>query len=137
MVEVPAATLELAIDIRQRECGYYESAPPGGHRLTDCYRFNTVTFRRRPGCTGSRTRKSRGQSIVEFANVLPVFLLLFATILDLGRIRARISVTNAARGTFQAANPTSFKAGAPAGGRACVRTARARGSGGRRSTDIA
>ncbi len=47
MVEVPPATLELAIEMRQRECGYYESAPPRGHRLTDSYRFNTVTFRRR------------------------------------------------------------------------------------------
>lgn len=47
MVEVPSGTLELAIEMRQRECGYYVSAPPGGHRLNDCYRFNTVTFRRR------------------------------------------------------------------------------------------
>jgi formylglycine-generating enzyme required for sulfatase activity len=47
MVEIPPVTLELAIEMRQRECGYYESAPPGGHRLADSYRFNTVTFRRR------------------------------------------------------------------------------------------
>jgi formylglycine-generating enzyme required for sulfatase activity len=33
--------------MRQRECGYYESMPPRGHRLADSYRFNTVTFRRR------------------------------------------------------------------------------------------
>ena len=47
MVEIPAATLELAIEMRQRECGYYESMPPRGHRLAESYRFNTVTFRRR------------------------------------------------------------------------------------------
>jgi Flp pilus assembly protein TadG len=61
-----------------------------------------------------RRRRSRGQSLVEFAIILPVFLLLFAAILDLGRIAAaRISVTNAAReGAFQAAQtPTSYVAG--------------------------
>jgi formylglycine-generating enzyme required for sulfatase activity len=47
MVEVPPATLELAIEMRQRECGYYVSIPPSGHRLADSYRFNTMTFRRR------------------------------------------------------------------------------------------
>jgi formylglycine-generating enzyme required for sulfatase activity len=47
MVEVPPATLELAIEMRSRECGYYESMPPRGHRLADSYRFSTVTFRRR------------------------------------------------------------------------------------------
>jgi Flp pilus assembly protein TadG len=70
---------------------------------------------RRPWRTGNGHRKSRGQSLVEFALILPVFLLLFAAILDLGRIAAaQISVTNAAReGAFQAAQtPTSFKAGA-------------------------
>jgi formylglycine-generating enzyme required for sulfatase activity len=47
MVEVPPATLELAIEMRSRECGYYESMPPRGHRLADSYRFSTATFRRR------------------------------------------------------------------------------------------
>ena len=47
MVEIPAATLELAIEMRQRECGFYESSPPRGHRLADSYRFSTLTFRRR------------------------------------------------------------------------------------------
>jgi formylglycine-generating enzyme required for sulfatase activity len=47
MAEIPAATLELAIEMRSRECGYYESMPPRGHRLADSYRFSTVTFRRR------------------------------------------------------------------------------------------
>ncbi|MBI5384736.1 MAG: SUMF1/EgtB/PvdO family nonheme iron enzyme [Verrucomicrobia bacterium] len=47
MVEVPAATLELQIEMRNRECGFYESSPPGGHRPGDVYGFNTRTFRRR------------------------------------------------------------------------------------------
>ena len=47
MVEVPPATLELTIEMRQRECGYYESAPPGGRPFKEVYQFNTVTFRRR------------------------------------------------------------------------------------------
>jgi formylglycine-generating enzyme required for sulfatase activity len=47
MTEIPPATLELAIEMRSRECGYYESRPPRGHRLADSYRFHTVTFHRR------------------------------------------------------------------------------------------
>ena len=47
MVEVPAASLELVIQIRNRECGCYESEPPPGHRLADSYQFTTETFRRR------------------------------------------------------------------------------------------
>lgn len=57
-----------------------------------------------------RTR-SRGQSLVELALILPVFLLFFAAVLDLGRIAAaRIAITSAAReGAFQAAiTPTDF-----------------------------
>jgi Flp pilus assembly protein TadG len=60
--------------------------------------------------------RTRGQSLVEFALVLPIFLLLFAAILDLGRLAvAQISVTNAAReGAFQAAQtPTSYDPGQP------------------------
>jgi TadE-like protein/PKD domain-containing protein len=55
--------------------------------------------------------RSRGQSLVEFGLILPVFLLLFATTLDLGRLAfARVTVTNAAReGAFQASKtPTDF-----------------------------
>src|SRR6476620_10247822 len=48
--------------------------------------------------------RSRGQSMVEFALLLPVFLLFFATTLDLGRLAAaQLSVANAAKeGAFQA-----------------------------------
>ena len=57
-----------------------------------------------------RTR-ARGQSLVEFALILPVLMLFFAAILDLGRIAAaQIAIANAAReGAFQAAQtPTDF-----------------------------
>ena len=55
--------------------------------------------------------RSRGQSLVEFALILPVFMLFFATTLDLGRLAmAQLSIANAAReGAFQAAvTPASF-----------------------------
>jgi formylglycine-generating enzyme required for sulfatase activity len=42
MVELPAATLELNIEMRIRECGFYDSAPPSG----DAYNFQTRRFRR-------------------------------------------------------------------------------------------
>jgi len=62
------------------------------------------------------TRRQRGQSLVEFALVLPVFAILFATALDLGRaFYAQISLANAAReAAFQAAEtPTSYQANTP------------------------
>lgn len=58
----------------------------------------------------------RGQSLVEFALLLPVFLLLFGTTLDLGRIAAaQLVVTSAAReGALQAAKtPTDFDSTSP------------------------
>src|SRR6478672_8728783 len=60
--------------------------------------------RRWPSPFGSGKR-SRGQSMVEFALILPVLMLLFATVLDLGRLAlAELSIENAAReGAFQAA----------------------------------
>jgi PKD repeat protein len=67
-----------------------------------------LPFRRRRG------RKSRGQSLVEFALVLPVFLVFLAAALDLGRVfYANISLNNAAReGAFQASKlPAAFGAG--------------------------
>jgi hypothetical protein len=50
-------------------------------------------------------QRTRGQSFVEFALILPVFLLFLAATLDLGRIfYAHITLNNAAReGAFQAA----------------------------------
>jgi formylglycine-generating enzyme required for sulfatase activity len=47
MVVLPAATLELSIDMRVRECGFYESAPAPGHDLLHAYDFQVQTFRRR------------------------------------------------------------------------------------------
>ena len=64
--------------------------------------------------------RTRGQSLVELALILPVFMLFFAAVLDLGRIAAaQVAVENAAReGAFQAAKtPTSFDSatGCPSG----------------------
>lgn len=67
---------------------------------------------RRPAHRG----RSRGQSLVEFALVLPVLLVFLAAAIDLGRIfYASISLTNAAReGAMQAAKtPSSFQANQP------------------------
>ena len=60
--------------------------------------------------------RSRGQSLVEFALLLPVFMLFFATTLDLGRLAAaQLSVANAAKeGAFQASStPTDFNPSNP------------------------
>src|SRR3954451_6250779 len=50
--------------------------------------------------------RTRGQSLVEFALILPLFLLFVAACLDLGRVfYANISLNNAAReGAMQAAS---------------------------------
>jgi len=42
MVEVPAATLDLGIEMRVRECGFYDSTPPAG----DVYNFQVRHFHR-------------------------------------------------------------------------------------------
>ncbi len=63
----------------------------------------------------SDDRRARGQSLVEFALILPVFILLFAIALDLGRLfYAQITITNAAReGALQAGeDPQSYTGGA-------------------------
>jgi len=63
-----------------------------------------------------RGGRSRGQSLVEFALILPVFALLFAATLDLGRLfYAQITLTNSAReGAFQGArDPSQFKINQP------------------------
>ena len=62
-----------------------------------------TAYRRRP--------RSRGQSIVELALILPVLMLLVASALDLGRMfYSQVTITNAAReGAYEAAySPTSF-----------------------------
>ncbi len=61
-----------------------------------------------------RRGDSRGQSLVEFAMILPVFVLLFGATLDLGRLfYAQITLTNAAReGALQGARtPESYRSG--------------------------
>jgi PKD repeat protein len=69
-----------------------------------------IPFRRR------HVPRSRGQSLVEFALVLPIFLMFLAAAIDLGRIfYANISLNNAAReGAMQASEtPTAYQAGQP------------------------
>jgi len=47
---------------------------------------------------GAKSKKTRGQSLVEFALILPILLLLVLGALDIGRIiTTKIAVTNAAR----------------------------------------
>ena len=58
----------------------------------------------------------RGQSFVEFALILPVFLVVLSAAVDLGRIAyARVTIANVAReASFQAAQtPTAYQAGQP------------------------
>lgn len=55
-----------------------------------------MTTRRRPGTAS--TQRSRGQALVEFALVIPLFLLLMVALFDLGRaVFAYNTLTNAAR----------------------------------------
>jgi len=63
-----------------------------------------------------RRGRSLGQSLVEFALILPVFLVILSVALDLGRLAyARVTIANVAReASFQAAQtPTSYQAGQP------------------------
>ena len=72
--------------------------------------LNSLLERRR------RRPRSRGQSIVELALILPVLMLLVAATLDLGRMfYSQVTITNAAReGAYEAAySPTSFQPNAP------------------------
>jgi len=46
MVEIPATTVDLRIEMRARECGFYESMPPAEHGLAGSYRFQSGEFRR-------------------------------------------------------------------------------------------
>jgi PKD repeat protein len=60
---------------------------------------------------GRRASRSQGQAIVELALILPIFLILVASALDLGRLfYSQISVNDAAREAALEAsqNPTSF-----------------------------
>jgi Flp pilus assembly protein TadG len=61
-------------------------------------------------------RNSVGQSLTEFALILPVFMVLFAAALDLGRLyTSQVTINNAAReGAMAAAlDPTSYIANQP------------------------
>lgn len=47
MVDVPAADVELKIEMRARECGFYDSLPPAEHGVAASYQFQVGEFRRR------------------------------------------------------------------------------------------
>lgn len=47
MLEIPATALDLSIEMRVRECGFYESMLPAGEELGDCYNFHVKKFKRR------------------------------------------------------------------------------------------
>jgi PKD repeat protein len=79
--------------------------------------MNPISWRRAvrpPSATrtpGRRASRSQGQAIVELALILPIFLILVASALDLGRLfYSQISVNDAAREAALEAsqNPTSF-----------------------------
>ncbi|HKW27722.1 MAG TPA: SUMF1/EgtB/PvdO family nonheme iron enzyme, partial [Verrucomicrobiae bacterium] len=73
VVEIAAATVELKIEMRVRECGFYDSTPPGG----DVYNFQTRRF-------------SRKVSFPRFAmDETPVTNAQFAGFLTAGRYRPR------------------------------------------------
>ena len=79
---------------------------------TSCRGF-TITMSLRKLLRRYRERPL-GQSLVEFAIVLPVFLVILSAAIDLGRIAyARVTIANVAReASFQAAQtPTSYLAG--------------------------
>jgi formylglycine-generating enzyme required for sulfatase activity len=46
MAEIPAASLEIVVEVRERECGFYESSPPEARGLANAYNFHTRSFRR-------------------------------------------------------------------------------------------
>jgi PKD repeat protein len=79
--------------------------------------MKSISWRRavRPASTtrtpGRRASRSQGQAIVELALILPIFLILIASALDLGRLfYAQISINDAAREAALEASehPTSF-----------------------------
>ena len=99
-------------DSRERVSHRAEHARGTHAKPTSVTQMNLFEFfaRRR------RRTRSRGQSLVEFALILPLLLVFLATILDLGRIYyANISLLNAAReGAFQASKtPDSYQDGQP------------------------
>jgi len=47
MVEIPAADVHLRIEMRARECGFFDSRPPAEHGFASSYQFQVGEFRRR------------------------------------------------------------------------------------------
>jgi len=90
-----------------------------------------VTLRRSPNRPTNRPRRrprTRGQALVEFALILPVFLLVLSGILDFGfLLYSRMTVINSAREGARAAvtateNPTTIPSVAQAAAQAVATT---------------
>jgi formylglycine-generating enzyme required for sulfatase activity len=77
MVGIPAGTIDLKIEMRVRECGFYESMLPAGHELGDCYNFRVEHFHRRV----TFERYAMGETLVTNAQ--------FAAFLKASRYRPR------------------------------------------------
>jgi Flp pilus assembly protein TadG len=59
---------------------------------------------RKPSTSGRRSNRKRGQAMVEFALVIPIFMLVLSGILDFGfSLYSRMTVINAAREGARAA----------------------------------
>lgn len=44
MVAIPGGSVTLRIEVRERECGFFESSPVGGHRFANVYNFCVRAF---------------------------------------------------------------------------------------------
>lgn len=79
--------------------------------MTELHRIVGAPWRREWGrIHRSPRRRGRGQSLVEFALVLPVFLLIILTAIDFGRAYySWVTVTNAARvaANYASIHPTA------------------------------
>ena len=80
----------------------------------------------KPGPSGRRSSRGRGQAMVEFALVIPLFLLFLSGILDFGfALFNRMTVINAAREGARAAVMVSNTATIPTVAEASARAAAA------------
>ncbi len=51
MIQIPGRTMEMVCELRERECGFYESNPPAGHGLHSSYEIRLKPFPRKVSLT--------------------------------------------------------------------------------------
>ena len=51
MIRIPGRTVEMMCELRERECGFYESNPPAGHGLHNSYEIRLKPFPRKVSLT--------------------------------------------------------------------------------------